>query len=67
MSKHQAIRAIRVEIERLNQEIDLKIIRGASYRREALRHKTLMAQLARLSPRRKYFAGFGNFVRMFLF
>ena len=41
MSKHQAIRIIRSEIDRLNAEIDLKIIRGMSYTREARRHKFL--------------------------
>jgi len=54
MSKHQTIKTIRMEIERLNQEIDLKIIQGVSYRREALRHKSLKSQLARLAPRRSY-------------
>lgn len=56
MSKHQAIRTIRMEIDKLNQEIDLRIIKGVSYRREALRHKFLMAQLARLSPRKSTFS-----------
>jgi len=56
MSKHQAIRAIREEIEKLNQEIDLRIIRGVSYARESRRHKALVAQLARLSPQRSWFS-----------
>jgi hypothetical protein len=59
MSKHQAIRTIRAEIDHLNEIIDLKIIKGLSYRREALRHKALMAQLARLAPRRSWFARLG--------
>jgi len=50
MSKQQTIKTIRAEIERLNQEIDLRIIRGVPYRREALRHKALKSQLARLVP-----------------
>jgi hypothetical protein len=58
MSKHQAIKTIRVEIDRLNQEIDLRIIKGVSYRREALRHTFLMRQLARLVPRRTVFSLF---------
>lgn len=58
MSKHQAIRTIRMEIDRINQEIDLRIIKGVSYRREALRHKFLMSQLARLAPRRSAFSFF---------
>jgi hypothetical protein len=52
MSKHQAIKAIRTEVSRLNQEIDLKIIRGLSYSKEARRHKLLMSQLYRLSRER---------------
>jgi hypothetical protein len=67
MSKQQAIRVIRSEIARLNQQIDLKIIRGVSYRREALRHKSLMSQLARLEPRRSIFARSLQFVSMFMF
>ena len=67
MSKHQAIRTIRAEIDRLNQQIDLAIIRGVSYRREALRHKFLMAQLARLAPRRSWFARSLKFASAFIF
>ena len=52
MSKHQTIKTIRMEINKLNQEIDLRIIKGVSYRREALRHKFLTTQLARIAPRR---------------
>lgn len=62
MSKHQAIKTIRAEIERLNREIDLKIIKGVSYRREALRHKFLKAQLARLVPSR--FSWLGRSLRL---
>jgi hypothetical protein len=67
MSKQQAIRAIRSEIERLNQQIDLNIIRGVSYRREALRHKSLMSQLARLQPRKSWITKSLNFVSAFMF
>jgi hypothetical protein len=68
MSKHQTIKAIRNEIERLNKEIDLRIIRGLPYKREALRHKALMVQLSRMSS--GGFSWFGkslSFVSMFLF
>jgi hypothetical protein len=68
MSKHQAIKTIRSEIAKLNQEIDLRIIKGVSYRREALRHKFLSAQLARLIPRRSNWFGKSlSFMSMFLF
>ncbi len=49
MSKHQTLRTIRSEIERLNQDIDLRIIKGVSYARQARRHKFLMRQLAQIS------------------
>lgn len=45
MSKHQLIRAIRREVKDLNWKIDLKIVKGASYREEARRHKLLLMQL----------------------
>lgn len=52
MSKYQALKTIRAEIEKLNQDIDLKIIKGVSYRREAMRHKFLIGQLSRIAPRK---------------
>jgi hypothetical protein len=48
MSKHQALRAIKNEIKRLNHEIDLRIIKGLSYKEQSRRHKYLMAQLNQL-------------------
>ncbi|MEI6396879.1 MAG: hypothetical protein WCO48_02310 [Candidatus Taylorbacteria bacterium] len=50
MSRYRTIQVIRMEIERLNREIDLKIIHGLSYRREAHRHKLLTSQLRHLAP-----------------
>lgn len=68
MSKHQTIRAIRMEIDRLNQDIDLRIIKGVSYRRQALQHRFLMRQLARLVPRRlSWFSKTAGLVSMFMF
>lgn len=34
------------EIDQLNRLIDKKIIRGRSYRREAMRHKVLLRKLS---------------------
>ena len=42
---------IRGEVKRLNEMIDIKIIQGLSYKREAMRHKSLMSQLAQLTAR----------------
>ena len=66
MSKHQIARELRREISKLNRIIDLAIIRGVSYRDEARRHKFLVAQLARLQPRRSLFSSF-SFAHMFMF
>jgi hypothetical protein len=55
MSKHQAVKEIRRELDRVNQEIDLKIIKGVPYAREARRHKFLMSQLRQLMPTRSLF------------
>ncbi|MFA6554106.1 MAG: hypothetical protein WCS89_01210 [Candidatus Paceibacterota bacterium] len=68
MSKHQAIKTIRSEIERLNREIDLRIIKGLSYRQQSQRHKFLMAQLARLSKiQSNWFGKSLSFVSTFMF
>jgi len=66
MSKHQIVKELRREIAKLNRIIDMAIIRGVSYRDEARRHKFLVAQLARLQPRRSIFSSF-NFAHMFMF
>ncbi len=49
MSKSMYKKTIEHEIEKLNQKIDLKIIKGLSYRTEAKRHKFLLARLSELS------------------
>ncbi len=51
MSKAKTVQIIRAEIKRLNEDIDMKIIRGLSYRNEARRHKSLISQLARLTAK----------------
>ncbi len=44
MSKFKLARNIKKEIKKLNNDIDLKIIRGLPYRAEARRHKFLTSQ-----------------------
>jgi hypothetical protein len=59
---------IRNEIDRLNREIDLRIIKGLSYKRESLRHKFLMNQLSRLSnASRSWFGRSLSFMSAFMF
>lgn len=48
MSKQQIEKSARVELNRLNETIDWKIIKGLSYRREATRHKFLLSRLSGL-------------------
>ncbi|MES2213440.1 MAG: hypothetical protein V4473_01195 [Patescibacteria group bacterium] len=50
MSKNTLEKTVRKEIEILNEQIDLKIIKGLSYAREARRHKFLVTQLSTLRP-----------------
>jgi len=51
MNKSDTIKTMQIELQRLNQDIDLKIIKGHSYHREARRHRFLTVQLARLTAR----------------
>ena len=45
MTKHKTITTINKEINKINEEIDMKIIQGLAYRAEARRHKTLIQKL----------------------
>lgn len=45
MSKEKTIHELLQEIRSINEKIDMKIIRGKSYRKEAKHHKFLVAHL----------------------
>lgn len=60
MSQGEHTIAISYEIERLNQIIDKKIIRGVNYRAEAKKHRELLRLLKR--DRRQF-----SFGKMFSF
>lgn len=47
MSKQQYLKALNAEIQKLNGIIDDKILHEKGYRREAMRHKKLLAQIRR--------------------
>ncbi|MDD5318310.1 MAG: hypothetical protein PHF79_00605 [Candidatus Pacebacteria bacterium] len=49
MSKGDMIKTINSELQNLNREIDLKILKGLPYKREAKRHKFLLSQLHSLT------------------
>lgn len=61
MSKKQYLKAINAEIQKLNGIIDTKILYERSYRREAYRHKKLLAELRREEMNER----FGSFMRYF--
>lgn len=48
MSKIVLEKNIKSELQKINDVIDLKIIKGMSYRREALRHRFLLYRLGDL-------------------
>jgi hypothetical protein len=45
MSKITLEKTIREEIHQINDIIDVKILKGLSYKREALRHRFLLSRL----------------------
>lgn len=45
MSKHTLSKEIRKELEKLNDRIDRKIIKGLPFEKDARRHKELLATL----------------------
>ena len=45
MSKKTLMRTISEELEYINQKIDMKVIKGISYKAEARRHKLLVSML----------------------
>jgi hypothetical protein len=48
MSKFILEKKIKSELSRINDIIDVKIVKGMSYRREALRHRFLLNRLVDL-------------------
>jgi len=52
MSQKEYLRVLNCEIQKLNEVIDRKIIQGSDYRREARRHRKLLAQVRRDEARR---------------
>lgn len=45
MSKYKIVTTIQKELAKINERIDMKILRGESYRQEARQHKALLSQL----------------------
>lgn len=57
MSQKQYFRTIEREIQRINRIIDLKIVRGLDYSREARDHKLLLKKI-RFQNRQNFFKKF---------
>lgn len=60
MSSKDFLKVIEAELARLNDRIDVKILRGRSYAKEAERHKFLLRQLNRL----EYSARLNSLIRI---
>ncbi len=51
MQKYIARKGLEREIARVNREIDRRIVRGYSYRKEAQEHKMLLVKLSEMRRR----------------
>ena len=54
MSKNKIVTTIQKELARVNEQIDMKIITGRSYKKDSLRHKYLLAQLRAIRARESF-------------
>lgn len=61
MSKNKILTTIQKELSRINEEIDLKILKGESYYREARKHKLLISQLRHVNNSQRSFNLFSFF------
>ncbi len=52
MSEREYVKALNTEIQKLNEIIDRKIMHHYDYRREAHKHKILLAQIRRTNARK---------------
>ena len=66
MSSHTFKKAIERELQKLNEEIDNKIVKGLSYVRESRRHKALLRQLNSFQRHSSLFQKSFNLITTFL-
>jgi len=66
MSIYARVRAVEREIDLINHQIDMKIIIGRSYQRDAQKHKVLRAELKELKKMRDnaWFSRMGRMASM---
>lgn len=61
MSKQQIATTIKKELEKVNEEIDMRILRGEPYRRQARQHRALLSQLRHVRSVGRSFSLFSFF------
>ena len=68
MSQKQYLKMLEREIQKINQEIDFKILRGENYSKEARDHKLLLKKV-RYNTRKSFFKSLSEklFPRSFKF
>ena len=64
MKKEQYLKIIEREIHNINKKIDIKIIKGVDYKKEALEHKQLLHKI-RQHSRRGVSGNFLNWLNRF--
>ena len=64
MSRQQYIKLIEAELHRVNKRIDMKIIQGLDYHKEALEHKILLHKI-RQHNRKNFFGKLLNSLNRF--
>ncbi|MES2930219.1 MAG: hypothetical protein V4665_00325 [Patescibacteria group bacterium] len=64
MNREQYVRIIEKEIHNLNKRIDMKILQGMEYRKEARDHKILQRKMLQHS-RRSFFDRFSTLLPQF--
>lgn len=62
MTREQYLKIIEKEIHQLNKKIDLKILRGEDYNKEASEHKLLLRKIRQNRARRSFFSKFFAFL-----
>lgn len=64
MSQAQYLKMLEREIQKINKKIDLKILQGQNYRKEAMEHKLLLKKVRyhmKSNFFRKFFPTFAQF------
>ncbi len=65
MNREQYVKIIERELHNINKRIDMKILQGVEYRKEARDHKILQKKM-RQHSRKSFFSKFGSAVPQFL-